>query len=566
MHKLKTLLNRIDQTPYNVYQGLKGPYDFENYLLKFNQVQADPFAEPSKITVSIPMKKAGFPENLFETPEKSKAFRDALARIVQKNIRKFASLHRGTGNGGLFAVSSGFQKILNRNTVSLGGGNLTLRMLTGLPAHGRKIAGGQAISMFFEELSEIVRHSLFWKKTDKAMINSFVNLVEKQEMLRAQLFEKKILCFIADGAILPRSSGVKDTPLNGAVPFSSPEDLRVTLDLPRGEKISGMGIPAGVTLITGGGFHGKSTLMNAISHGIYNHVPGDGREFVISRRNLVKVRAEDGRFIEKTDISTFINHLPMGKNTREFQSENASGSTSQAANIAESLEAGAGILLMDEDTSATNFLIRDERMQALIPDEKEPITPFLDVVRPLFEQKSVSTIFAVGGSGDYIDVADTVLLMDEYTCKNATKLAKKIAAEKPITSLRELIGEIRIPARVVDPTSIDFSKGKRTHLIRGDEKSLSFGRENIDLSAWEHLTERAQSETLGNLIAYAKKSGILDGTKSVSEVLSAVFSDVEQKGWDILFQSLSKSWFYTAEVRPVDVAAALSRLRTLKVK
>lgn len=77
-----------------------------------------------------------------------------------------------------------------------------------------------------------------------------------------------------------------------------------------------MGIPEGVTLIVGGGFHGKSTLLQALERGVYHHIAGDGREMVITRQDAVKVRAEDGRNIEKVNISAFINNLPAKKKIR----------------------------------------------------------------------------------------------------------------------------------------------------------------------------------------------------------------------------------------------------------
>lgn len=206
----------------------------------------------------------------------------------------------------------------------------------------------------------------------------------------------------------------------------SPASLSITIQTPNSGTVSGMGIPKGVTLIVGGGYHGKSTLLRALEIGVYNHVPGDGRERVVSNPSAVKIGAEDGRRIEKVNISPFINNLSFGKNTQAFSSENASGSTLQAANIIESLEIGASVILIDEDTSATNFMIRDHRMQELVSKEKEPITPFIDKVRHLYTDCGVSTILAIGGAGDYFDVADYVICMVEYTPRDVTGDAKRI--------------------------------------------------------------------------------------------------------------------------------------------
>ena len=234
-----------------------------------------------------------------------------------------------------------------------------------------------------------------------------------QEKIRKWLSETGLVAFIADGSILPRRSGVDDRPLLvNPVPFYSPDELAVNVDLPHQGMVRGMGIPPGVTLIVGGGFHGKSTFLNALEVGVYNHIPGDGREYVITDRDSVKIRAENGRSIQKVNISSFITNLPLMRDTIRFSTENGSGSTSQAASIIEALESGARILLIDEDTSATNFMIRDERMQELVVKEKEPITPFVDKVHKLYRDFAVSTLLVMGGSGDYFDVADTVIMMD----------------------------------------------------------------------------------------------------------------------------------------------------------
>eukprot|EP00438_Fugacium_kawagutii_P004327 Skav220059 [mRNA] locus=scaffold1709:61262:63212:- [translate_table: standard] len=208
--------------------------------------------------------------------------------------------------------------------------------------------------------------------------------------------------------------------------------MEVSITLPHAGTVTGMGITRGVSVIVGGGFHGKSTLLHALQLGIYNKVPGDGREHVVCEPSAVKIRAEDGRSVKCTDISPFINNLPFGKlavmgtmalwkATTEFSTGDASGSTSQAANIIEALEVGAMSLLVDEaprrqtdDTCATNFMIRDEKMKALVAPDKEPITAFVRKVRPLFEELGVSTILVVGGSGDFFTVADAVIMMDEW--------------------------------------------------------------------------------------------------------------------------------------------------------
>jgi len=276
-------------------------------------------------------------------------------------------------------------------------------------------------------------------------LEEHIKLVEDQEFIRRKLKEKGLVCFIANNSILPRESGISAKPLKDAVKFVSPENLKVKFTLPSGKEIEGMGIKEGITLICGGGFHGKSTLLEAIQLGVYNHIKDDGREFVITREDAVKIRAEDGRYIEKVDISPFIENLPFGKDTRHFSTEDASGSTSQSANIIEAIEAGSKLLLIDEDTTATNLMIRDLRMQKLVHKDKEPITPFIDRIRELWEKFGISTIMVSGGLGDYFEVADYVIVMENYLPKDKTKEAKQIIQNFPSKRIKETSEPFKIP-------------------------------------------------------------------------------------------------------------------------
>jgi predicted ABC-class ATPase len=449
--------------------------------------------------------------------------------------------------------------------VVIKGDTIVIRLLAGLPAFGRRIAGDHALEMFFEELPAVVRDALFWKRLDHSYFFVFVDLMQKQEKIRSQLRERGLISFIADDAVLPRSSGIEDTPLSDAVPFRAPETLRTSFSFEDGTTITGMGIKRGITIITGGGFHGKSTLLNAIQAGIYNHIPGDGREYAVSIPEIVKIRAEDGRNIEKVDISTFIKNLPQGRDTVEFVTPNASGSTSQAANIMEALEVGTEALIMDEDTCATNFLIRDKRMQELIPAEKEPITPYIDVAPELYEQAGVSTIFVVGGSGDYIDIADTVIMLDHFRVFDVTDTAKDIARQFPYAHVNAFSDSVRITPRFPKAASIDPRKGKKDANIKTREQKIVFGRNDIDLGQWEHIVERTQLDTIGDILLYGVRTGLFKERMTVDQFIEAVTGDIEENGLDTIFEKSGRKWTYYSQVRKVDVAAALNRLRTLQV-
>ena len=386
---------------------------------------------------------------------------------------------------------------------------------------------------------------------------------EDQEYLRAMLPQKRLVAFIGDGAILPRRSGVDDRPLDpNAIPFRYPRELGVEFELPNRGRVTGMGIPEGVTLIVGGGFHGKSTLLNAIERGVYNHIPGDGREMVATHPGAVKIRAEDGRNIEKVNISPFVNNLPLGKDTVKFSTENASGSTSQAANIMEFLEMEARVLLIDEDTSATNFMVRDERMQELVAKEKEPITPFVDKVQKLYQDLKVSTILVMGGSGDYFDVADTVIMMDGYKPRCVTQVAKEIAerhATKRIDEGGMTFGEVTSRRPRIE--SFNPSKGRKEVKIEAKGlRTILYGRTTIDLSYLEQLVDWSQTRSIGLFIHYYTQHHI-HGSPTLREGLERCFQDLEKKGLDMLLPYRVGN---LAKPRIYEVAGAISRMRTLR--
>ncbi|HBL10570.1 MAG TPA: ATPase, partial [Cyanobacteria bacterium UBA11162] len=471
----------------------------------------------------------------------------------------------GTGNSGLIAITLVGQSVLGRTSVLITDKFIEVRFVVGLPARGRRISGRQAAEMLCDDIPQIVNDAIKYKSLNATAIKQHVETVEDADWLRQQLAEKGLVAFIPDGAILPRSSGVDDRPLvKDAIPFKSPEELRVEFTCPNRGVVKGMGIPSGVTLIVGGGYHGKSTLLRAIELGVYNHIPGDGRELVVTQVSAVKIRAEDGRSIASVDISPFINQLPQGRSTRQFSTPNASGSTSQAANIIEALEAGAKVLLVDEDTAATNFMIRDRRMQQLIAKDKEPITPFIDKVRQLYTDYGVSTILVMGGSGDYFDVADTVIAMENFEPQEVSEKAKAIAEQHRTERISEGGKEFgQITPRIPLAESIDPSRGNREVKLKvRDVDEVVFGTEEIDLAAVEQIAEKGQLRAIAQAIVYGKRQYI-NGQHTLPEVLNRVMADIESKGLDILTN------FPEGDLvifRRFELAAALNRLRTLKIK
>ncbi|RMF20608.1 MAG: ATPase, partial [Cyanobacteria bacterium J083] len=525
--KLKNLLLRIDGSSYKAYKDIKGSYQFDDFVLIIDRVQSDPFAAPSKFRVIVNQTVAKLPEYLFNSPSRRVALQDYLTRQFAAAAHKI-SLHRGSGKSGLISIAKVTQEVLNRTTVFIDKSQIEVRFVVGLPAHGRRILGRQAVEMLCIDLPEIVDTALKYEALDAARVKQQVEIIEDADWLRQQLINHKLVAFIPNGAILPRASGVDPRPLkDNPQKFQSPPSLEVEFNCPNRGLVKGMGIGQGITLIVGGGYHGKSTLLQAVALGVYNHIPGDGRELVVTEDSAVKIRAEDGRSVVGVDISPFINHLPLGKSTVNFSTPNASGSTSQAANIIEALEVGSQLLLIDEDTAATNFMIRDRRMQKLIGKDKEPITPLIDKIQQLYKECGVSTMLVIGGSGDYFDVADTVIAMEDFLPKDVTEKAKAIAQAYPTMRENEggdKFGQIKL--RIPLANSIDPSSGKKTVKLRvRDTNSISLGREDIDLGRVEQIVDPGQLQAIAEAIVYAKK--YMNHRRSLAEIIELVMEDIE---------------------------------------
>jgi predicted ABC-class ATPase len=584
---LKQRLEQVDGRGYKAYLQIKGSYEFTGFKLFIDHVQSDPFAAPSRMRVRVPQQRALFEPELSSSHERRTALEDYLARSFARAVRKHVKGNRGTGKSGFVGIDSGGQEIIERTAAVVNEEWIEARFVVGLPADGRRCRGGEAAAIFFQELPQVVETSLLMASNDKGEIYRHVEVAEDQEWLRGQLAGLGLVAFVEDGAILPRKSGISDSPLgSGEVRFKSPAELRQEVPLPNRGPVAGMGIPVGVTLIVGGGYHGKSTLLRAIERGVYDHVPGDGREGVVSRDDAVKIRAEDGRRIEQVDISPFISNLPFGVDTGDFTTENASGSTSQAANIMEALEAGTSLLVLDEDTSATNFMIRDDMMQRLIAKDKEPITPFVDRVRPLYDDLGVSTILVMGGSGDYFEVADTVIAMENYEPRLATDQARRIAATHGGARLKENSGGFgSLRPRAPLPDSINPRRGKRERVSIRGLNQLVFGREIVDLSGVEQLVDTSQTMAIGDLVRYGLKQGYFDGEATLAAILDNLQADVAQLGLDIIspfidagnrgagekagsagpLDSRTHPGEY-AMPRRYEIAAMLNRMRSLRVK
>lgn len=556
--QLQQILARIDGRSYPAYKDTRGAYQFPQYVLSIDHVQGDPFAAPSKLSIRIKGENAKFPPHLYAQPCQRIALQDTITRLFGRQAAQVSGMARGSGHSGQVSISRCGQEVLERTACGIDPdtGDVMLRLEVGFPARGRTIDARELEKTLFQLLPQCVEHSLLYRNLDGKRLKEIANLAEDQQYIRDQLPKRGLCAFVADGSILPRASGVSQRPMKGGVPFQSPPELSVTLDLPHRGKTTGMGIPRGITLIVGGGYHGKSTLLKALELGVYNHVSGDGREYVITDHTAVKIRAEDGRSINRTDISMFIHDLPNGKDTRCFSTEDASGSTSQAANVVEAMEAGTQVLLMDEDTSATNFMVRDALMQRVIHRSMEPITPFLERVDELYHGHGISTILVAGSSGAYFHVAHHIIQMDRYVPRDITAMAKGEAAAFPVTHEKPELAAApnfyRCPKQ-----GGEFRRGDRIKLKTMGRDGVSINRETIDLRYVEQLADSEQLTALGYCMVYAQQH-LLDGKRTLQQVVEELERQMEEKGMEIFHASA-----FMARPRRQELFACFNRYRGL---
>ena len=551
--ELRSKLKNIDHKGYPAYKELRGQYNFGDYVLSIDHVQGDPFASPSRLSVHVQKGKAGFPAEYYDTAAKRITLQDHLTRLFGRWISGGSFQAKGSGKSGLLTVSRCGQQVLERTAMRIAGGDVTLRFEAGFPANGRTINARELEKMLFEILPDCVRKSLYYANIDKDKLQKAIWLCEDQQYIRECLCEKELCAFVANGSILPRESGVSEKPMKSAVTFLSPESLKTTLNLPHRGEISGMGIPKGITLFVGGGYHGKSTILQALQNGVYNHITGDGRELVITDATAFKLRAEDGRSITGVDISPFIKNLPNRKDTVRFSTEDASGSTSQAANLMEALESGSELILIDEDTSVTT------------PGE-EPITPFISRVRGMYEDLGVSSVIVAGSSGAFFGMADTIIQMKEYVPIDITDKAKRAAQEYDNAAKADAENAAHFPdfnRKRCPLPDMTLRKEERIKIKTMGTSELLLSKESVELRYLEQLKDQEQAAALAYLLKYAQLK-MMDGKKEIRQIVDMLNEQLDSKGLESLFEHGDVS-SQLARPRKQEIAACINRYRRLRI-
>lgn len=596
LNELTSHLHAIDGRSYAAYKAIVGRYRSPlGWVLYIDRIQPDPYAPPTAIRVVLPLALTGADarltgtdahltetdshltganepltgtnEHLTASPTRAVALRDYLARTLRELLK-----------GQAISIAPAGQEILERSSVNLHetwqddfstpafnapGPYLELRLRWSLPAFGREIAGRQAARNLNLDLARAVAGLDLRESELGAEAWKHCQVAEDHAALQEILVERGWVAFLADGANLARRSGVSQLPLEGGIPLTAPETLAQTVQLPHAGAVRGTAIPAGVTVIAGGGYHGKSTLLNAIARGIYPHIPGDGRELVATVPEAMAVRAADGRAVTGVDLRPFISHLPgRDADPAQFTTANASGSTSQAASIMESLELwgqpAQAALLLDEDTCATNLLIRDQRMRALVSSEREPITPLVDRIRALHRERGISTLIVMGGSGDYLDVADQVLIMDSYRLVDATAQARQVCDSQPRVDTS--LPDFPLPAQRLPQSPEAKRRGPSRTRALGTQR-LVLDRHEVDVADVSGLVDEGQALA----VAWALRALLehhFDGHTSLPQALAQAAKRLDDVGLDALGEAHPA---FLVRPRLVDVGAAVNRLRSLQV-
>lgn len=563
LNELYLKLERIKGQVYRKYKSLEGAYASSTWTLILDKAQASPKSKPSLFRLRVPYMAAGFPPGLYKDRVQKIALSDYMLRRFEKLCKKI-SRHSGCGKSGIFYSDPCGPEILERSAVFFDQNTLELRFRYGLPSEGNRTDPKAFLEALEHAFPKIIKEILTWDTYDEKEVREHLHIFEDQEALRSLLKINHWVAFIPDGAILPRESSFSQRPLKQAVPFEAPPTIKVTVKLPHKKEISGMPVKEGVTVITGGGFHGKTTLLNAVKMGIYNHIPGDGREYCVSLKDTFKINSEDGRITEGIDISPYIVNLPFHKNSGHFSSLQSSGSTSQAASVVESVRMGAECLLFDEDTSATNFIACDELMKRLIGEKDKTIIPYFETARDLHRSLGVSTMIVIGSLSPILTAADLVLKISEYRVMDLTEeVAEQLQTQRNSNLSQHPISQKPFQkTRLVDSESFRIKKRIipfKTKIC--GHKEIQIATLSLDLYDNEQLTDYGQMKSLLSALLLFEQM-IFKKRFSLEEAVKKLFQQIEAGGIESL--CFQKGGF--TEIRALDFAHALNRLRLLKIK
>ena len=559
MKALYQKIRTLNGKNYGLYKSLADkPWDFGDFALEFLHVQGDPYAPASRVVIKANLSMLGYSGEWGGSFERRLALSDFLHRKLSRLVKE-----KYPDKDAAIVFDTAGPEMLVRNSLWIDNGELRACLQVRLPGEGRKIQAEVAAEILTMVLPDLVSAGLYYSKSDEAALQEHFRVLAERKEILAQLESRGLCAFVPDGAVLPRASGLSELPLEGAVPFTAPEQMAVTLNV-CGREIRGMGIPKGITVITGGAFHGKSTLLQALTRAVYPHIPGDGREGIVIDESALRVGVEDGRSVRGTDLSMFVRDLPGGVSTKNFNTLSASGSTSEAANLLEAMEAGSRAFLIDEDSSAVNFLIRDVRVRKLLGDDREPLIPLTDRIREISAQ-GYSFILVAGACGDYLDLADNIVIMANYKaeCAKSSPSPESQQSTAAVSSARPFVGYMQPLQKSVRPTSA-VERQVKVKLL-GDTL-LQIGFLVSDTSRLNTLVDKQQRlgagfvllNLLQNAASNSESSDASAAGDSVAATIRKLYEKIQNVGFRNLPQGMSREMSLP---RVVDIACVAFRLR-----
>lgn len=563
MKALYQKIRTLNGKNYGLYKSLADkPWDFGDFTLEFLHVQGDPYAPASRVVIKANLSMLGYAGEWSGSFERRLALSDFLHRKLSRLVKE---RYPDKDAAVIFDVAG--PEMLVRNSLWIDNGELRACLQVKLPGEGRKIQAELAAEILTMVLPDLVSAGLYYDKSDEGALQEHYRVLAERREILSQLDACGLCAFVPDGAVLPRASGLSEMPLEKAIPFVAPEEMAVTLNV-CGREIRGMGIPKGISVITGGAFHGKSTLLQALTRSVYPHIPGDGREGIVIDETALRIGVEDGRSVRCTDLSMFVRDLPGGVSTKNFNTLSASGSTSEAANLLEAMEAGSQTFLIDEDSSAVNFLIRDVRVRKLLGDDREPLIPLTDRIKEL-AAAGFSFILVAGACGDYLDLADNIIVMANYKaeCAKLTPAPSTSSwrGEAPtgstepaeVTQPRAFATYMQPLQKSVRPTS---AVERQVKVKLAGDTLLQIGFLVSDTSRLNTLVDKQQRFGAGfillNLLQNAASNN--DAAQSVAGVAQKLCENIKNVGFRNLPQGMSREMSLP---RPVDIACVAFRLR-----
>lgn len=562
-----SILGEIDGKPYSEYSRLAGDFDFARYVIKCAAIDTGPEASAPVFNIRIPQSIAEMPGHLHDSPIRRTALEDYLTRNLAASAGRIARFdERGVARRNILIAEPG-QKILPRTAVLVTKEYIDARIRIALPykvfasgSDNRLIDGEMMRKVFFDDLPEVIGSSLFCCNLDLAEAEAFVNGMEDADRIRQTLPTLGLVSFIGEGSFLARVPDTDEPDFDNIIPFEVEGDAATEVEVPNAESVRGLGIPAGLTVVLGDASTGRKDFMSAIAAGVFNHIPGDGRESVISVSDAVQVAVDRGRSVQEINLTPFVTSIEGG-DPASYSTPAADSFISQAAAAIEALEVGARVLVVDENTSAPAFLGMDARTAGLLDDS--PRVSLAQRARQMVDELGISLV--IGGShlvAEYIPVADTVLKVEDFQVTDITEQAKALDLNPAPDAPPVNLGPMLARSRWVMPSSIDATVGSRDQVIEAlDLGAIRFGRSIIELDSVPQLADENQTLTIGLLLYYAKLRYMQEGYP-LREMLDMIDRDLSNEGLGTIARDLRGD---LARPRRYEVAAALNRLPAFRV-